>query len=163
VVVEEKRVGGVPGGRGGNITWHGIHWWPTPGARSLGPEVPSNVAAAYDEGVRALSARAPNAAVAVFRTAIIYMIEDRGTAAAKAKPDLKDKIKQMIKDGGPMAALGDWATHVRLYGNAGAHPDQFGNVSTDEAGEVARLVHTMIELLYVLPANIAKQRGERRR
>lgn len=162
MVVEEERVGGVRGGKGGVVSWHGIHWWPTPGAGALSTDVPTKVAAAYDEGVRALSARAPNASVAMCRTAITYMIDIHGSAAAKSKADLKDKIKQMVKDGGPMAALGDWATHVRLYGNAGAPPDLFGDVSLDEAQEVARLVHTMIELLYVLPANIAKRQSERR-
>lgn len=68
----------------------------------------------------------------------------------------------MIKDGGPLGALADWADHVRLYGNAGAHPDKFGDVTLSEAHEVAKLVNTMIELLYVLPANIAKRQAERR-
>lgn len=162
VVIEEERVGGVRGGKSGTAAWHGIHWWPTPGAGALGADVPSKVASAYDEAVRALSARAPNASMAMFRTAMSYMVEDHGSAEAKSKADLKDKIKQMVNDGGPMAAVGDWATHVRLYGNAGAHPDLFGDVSVDEAREVARLVHTMLELLYVLPANIAKRQAERR-
>jgi len=162
VVVEEERVGGVRGGKGGAVTWHGIHWWPTPGARALGADVPSKVAAAYDEAVRALSARAPNASVAMCRTAISYIVEDHGSPQAQAKADLKGKIKQMVNDGGPMAALGDWATHVRFYGNAGAHPDLFGDVSVDEAQEVVRLVYSMIEVLYVLPANIAKRQAERR-
>ena len=128
----------------------------------LGADVPSKVAAAYDEAVRALSARAPNASVAMCRTAISYIVEDHGSPQAQAKTDLKGKIKEMVNDGGPMAALGDWATHVRFYGNAGAHPDLFGDVSVDEAQEVVRLVYTMIEVLYVLPANIAKRQAERR-
>ncbi len=97
----------------------------------------------------------------MFRTAITCMIEDQGSENAKSKPDLKEKIKQMVLDGGPMAALGDWATHIRLYGNAGAHPDLFGDVSVEEAQEVSRLVSTMIEILYVLPAKIAKRQSER--
>ncbi len=162
VVVEEERTGGIRGGNSGRITWHGIHWWPTPGSGTLGPEVSTAVAEAYAEGTRALSAAAPNGAVAMFRTAITYMVNDRGSAAAQARPDLKEKIKQMIVDGGPMASLGPWADHVRLYGNAGAHPDLFGDVSVDEAAEVGRLVATMIEMLYVLPATIAKRQAERK-
>jgi hypothetical protein len=162
VVVEEERVGGIRGRRRGTIAWHGIHWWPTPGAGTLGSEISARVAASYEEGVRCLSANAPNGAVAMFRTALTYMVEDHGSAEAKAKGDLRDKIKHMVKDGGPLGALGDWATHVRLYGNAGAHPDKFGDVTSEEAHEVARMVHSMIELLYVLPANIAKRQAQRR-
>lgn len=166
VVIEEQWVGGAKRGArqgGGVVSWHGIHWWPTPGASSLGPEVPENVAAAYDEGVRALSAGAPNASAAMFRTAIAYMVQDRGSEAAKSKRNLVDKIKQMASDGGPLGAVADWATHVRLTGNAGAHPDQLGDVSTEGAREVSRLVHTMIELLYIIPATIAKRQAGRPR
>lgn len=127
----------------------------------LGSEVPTKVAEAYAEGTRALSAAAPNAATAMLRTAITHMIEDRGSEAARAKHDLKDKIKQMVVDGGPMASLGDWANHVRLYGNPGAHPDVVGDVTLEEASDVLRLVSTMIELIYVLPANIVKRQAQR--
>lgn len=162
VVVENQLIGGTRGGRGGAVTWEGIHWWPTPGAGALGSDVSARVASAYDEGVRCLSANAPNGAAAMFRTALTYMVEEHGSPEAKSKGDLKDKIKQMVKDGGPVGNLGSWADHVRLYGNAGAHPDVFGEVTVDEAQDLAKLVHTMIELLYVMPANIAKRQAERR-
>lgn len=52
VVVEDQLVGGQRGSRGGTVAWEGAHWWPTPGAQSLGSSVPPNVADAYGEGVR---------------------------------------------------------------------------------------------------------------
>jgi hypothetical protein len=76
--------------------------------------------------------------------------------------DLKDKIKAMVEDGGFPKALGDWADHVRLYGNAGAHPDKFGDVSLEEAAEVGRLTYSIIEALYVLPENISRRQAQRR-
>ena len=85
---------------------------------------------------------------------------DKGSDEAKAKGDLKDKVKQ-VADGGLTATLGSWLDHVRLYGNAGAHPDLFGDVSLDEAEDVARLTETLIELLYVTPARIAQRQAER--
>lgn len=163
VVIEDEYVGGRRANRGGGeVHYRGFFWWPPRGAGALGDGVSGTVAAAYDEGVRCLSAGGPNGAVAMFRTALTYIVEEHGSAEAKAKGDLKNKIKQMVKDGGPLGALGDWADHVRLYGNAGAHPDKFGDVTLAEAQEVARLVNTMIELLYVLPVNIAKRQAERR-
>lgn len=162
VVVEDEYVGGVRGGRSGQVTWHGVFWWPTPGAASLGPEVPHTVAGAYGEGLRCLSVGAPNGAVAMFRTAMTWIVDDKGSEAAKTKSNLKDKIKQVVADGGLGGTVGGWVDHVRLYGNAGAHPDVFGDVSTEEAKDVARLTETLIDLLYMTPARIAKRQAERR-
>jgi hypothetical protein len=67
LVVEDELVGGIRGGNAGQISWEGVYWWPTPGAQSLGAEVPANVADAYAEGVRCLSAGSPNGAVAMFQ------------------------------------------------------------------------------------------------
>ncbi len=97
----------------------------------------------------------------MFRTAMTWIVLDKGSDEAKAKGDLKDKVKQMVADGGLTATLGSWLDHVRLYGNAGAHPDLFGDVSLDEAKDVARLTETLIELLYVTPARIAQRQAER--
>jgi hypothetical protein len=161
VVIEDELVGGSRGGGAGQITWEGVYWWPTPGAQSIGPEVPATVAGAHAEGVRCLSAGAPNGAVAMFRTAMTWIVDDKGSTQAKAKGDLKDKVKQMVADGGLTATVGSWIDHVRLYGNAGAHPDLFGGVSLDEAKDVARLTETLIELLYITPAKIARRQAGR--
>lgn len=67
----------------------------------------------------------------------------------------------MVADGGLTATLGEWIDHVRLYGNAGVHPDLFGSVSLEEAKDVARLTETLIELLYITPAKIAQRQTER--
>jgi hypothetical protein len=162
VVIEDEYVGGVRYGGSGASTWHGIHWWPTPGATAFGSEVPAEIADSYGEGLRCLSAGAPNGAVAMFRTAMTWMVNDKSSAAAKAKGDLKDKVKQMVADGGLTATVGSWVDHVRLYGNAGVHPDLFGDVSLEEAQDVASLTATLIELLYTTPATIAKRQAERR-
>lgn len=166
VVIEEELVNGLRrnerNGRGGRISWEGIYWWPTPGAVNLGPAVPDTVADAYTEGLRCLSVAAPNGAVAMFRAAMTWMVEDRGSDTAKAKNNLKDEVKQMVADGGLTATIGDWVDHVRLYGNAGVHPDLFGAVSIEEARDVASLTQTLIELLYTTPAKIAKRQAERR-
>lgn len=162
VVIEDEYVGGVKGGGSGSVSWHGVFWWPTPGSRSLGPDVPTNVADAYGEGQRCLSAGAPNGAVAMFRTVMTWIVEDRGSQAAKSKGDLKEKVKQMVTDGGLAPTLGEWVDHIRLYGNAGVHPDLFGDVSLDEARDVARLAETLIELLYITPARIAQRQAARR-
>jgi hypothetical protein len=128
---------------------------------SLDPSVPANVAASYAEAVRCLSANAPHGAAALLRTALAYIVQDKGSAEAKAKGSLKDAVKEMIADAGLPAALSDWATHIREMGNAGANPDIFGQVSPEEARDLQRLVEQLIQVLYVLPASIAKARAGR--
>ncbi len=161
VVIEERLVGGKRGGHAGAWSHRGLYWWPTPGATALDASVPTEVADAYSEGMRCLAANAPNGSVTMFRNAITYIVNDKGSAAAKAKGDLKEAIKQMANDG-TLPGLAEWADHVRLYGNAGAHPDKFGPVAPDEAADVASLVRTMIELVYELPATIARRQAARR-
>ena len=97
----------------------------------------------------------------MLRTAMTWIVDDKGSSEAKAKSDLKEKVKQMVADGGLTATLGKWVDHVRLYGNAGAHPDLFGDVSIEEAKDVARLTETIIDLLYTMPAKIAMRQAER--
>jgi hypothetical protein len=111
--------------------------------------------------VRCLSANAPHGAVALLRTAFGYIVQDKGSTAAKGKKSLNDAIKQMAADGALPAALTDWAAHVRELGSAGAHPDIFGQVSVEEARDLQRLVEQLIQVLYVVPASIAKARGAR--
>ena len=125
--------------------------------------MPAPITASYDEAVRCLSAGAPNGAAALLRSALARIVADKGTETAKAKRDLSDKIKQMIRDGGPLGALGDWAKHVNLYGNAGAHPEVYGDVAPEEVRDVAALARSMIELLYEAPAKFARRRAERGR
>jgi Domain of unknown function (DUF4145) len=163
VVIEESYVGGIRHGNSGLQTWRGVHWWPTPGGGSFDPAVPEAIAAAFDEAVRCLSAGAPNGAAALFRNALALIVADKGSEAAKSKRDLSEKIRQMIRDGGTLGALGDWAEHVNLYGNAGAHPEVYGNVAPEEAKDVAALARSMIELLYEAPAKFARRRTERGR
>jgi Domain of unknown function (DUF4145) len=160
VVIEDSYVGGVRYGSSGRTTWHGIHWWPTPGAGTFDPAVPGPVAIAFDEAVRCLSAGAPNGAAALLRNALALIVIDKGSETAKGKRDLSGKIKQMIKDGGTLGALGDWAEHINLYGNAGAHPEVYGSVTPEEAKEVANLTRSMIDLLYETPAKFARRRAE---
>lgn len=162
VVVEDTYWGETRHGGSGAISHRGFHWWPTPGGAPLSSDASSAVSDAFAEASRCLSVQAPNGAVAMLRTALTWIVEDKGSATAKAKADLKAKIKTMVAEGGLPSALGQWADHVRLYGNAGVHPDKFGDVSQEEAEEVARLTYSLIEALYILPANIAKRQAERR-
>jgi hypothetical protein len=81
VVIEDPHDGG----------WRRIHWWPVPGAGAFDPAVPAPIAAAYDEGLRCLSAGAPNGAAALLRNALTLIVIDQGTETAKGKRDYPTK------------------------------------------------------------------------
>lgn len=161
VVVEQKYVGGVRGGRGGSVQWRGVHWWPAAGMRPADPAVPAGVAEAISEGVRCQAIRAPRAAAVMFRGALGQIVLDRGSATAQAKKSLAAQLQQMATDGDLDRTLAEWADHVRLLGNAGAHPNELDPVTLDEAEDLSRLIAAMVEYLYVMPARVQRARGRR--
>lgn len=166
IVIEEMYVGGQSKqltGRlaGGAVQWRGIHWWPTPGMRPSDPDLPSAVADAVAEGTRCLAVKAPRAAAVMYRAALAQIVTDRGSAQAQAKKVLAAQLKQMAVDGDLDRTLADWADHIRVIGNAGAHPNELDPVSVEEAGDLARLINGMLEYLYVMPARIQRARAAR--
>jgi hypothetical protein len=114
--------------------------------------VPGEIVTAYSEGLRCLAAKAPNAAVAMFRTVIAQIVENKGSEAAKAKRNLFDRIEQMVQDKTLWDDFGDWAHHVRDTGNAGAHGEKFDPVTMEQAAELRNFIREMVNFLYVQPA-----------
>ncbi|MGY2033133.1 hypothetical protein [Nocardia gipuzkoensis] len=68
--------------------WVPLHWWPVPGGDAAMADVPANLAAAYQEGVRCVNVEAPHAAVAMFRNALAHIVDDKGSDAARKKKTL---------------------------------------------------------------------------
>jgi hypothetical protein len=95
------------------------------------------------------------------RGSLAAVVQGRSTAAAKGKHALLDQLKQMAADGGIDATLADWASHIRLLGNAGAHPSTVAPVSMEEAEEFLRLVNALLEYLYVMLAKVQRARAAR--
>lgn len=142
----------------------GLHWWPMPGFDA--PDVagvPDDVANAYNEGSRCISVNAPNAAVAMFRTAIAHIVQEKGSDTAKAERDLYHRIDRMAKEGALFSGFGEWAHHVRNTGNAGAHGEKFEPISVHQASELQRFVSQLINFLYVQPAQLAAAMGPTKR
>lgn len=139
-----------------SVGWHGLLWWPTPGLEhENAPGVPDKVAAAYLEGIRCIAVQAPNAAVAMFRTVVAQIVEDKGSEAAKAKTNLYQRIEQMVADRTLWEDFGEWAHHVRDTGNAGAHGEKFDPVTIEQATELQRFIGELINFLYTQPARRA--------
>jgi Domain of unknown function (DUF4145) len=139
---------------------NGIHWWPAPGAGTLDPGVNEGVASAYDEGMRCLGIGANRAAAVMFRAALHLFVKDKGDEKAKEERHLKTALKFMKDSGHLHQSLWDWADHLNQLGNEGAHPEDYDDVTADEADALAKFVRFMIEQEYELPARLRRARGE---
>ena len=159
IVVVERRV--EQQGPNSPIVYEGMHWWPVAGSGDLDADVPPQVGSAYLEGMRALSVKAPRAAVVMFRGMLAQLVADKGSAAARAKHTLYDKVEQMSQDGSLHPSLVEWAKEIRLIGNAAAHPDALDPVSNDEAADLGRLCRQMLNVIYEVPARITRSRASR--
>lgn len=136
--------------------WRGTHWWPKPGYSEDMADVPSNLASAFQEGVRCVGVEAPHAAVAMFRNALAQIVQDKGSETAKAKKTLNDAVKQMVEDRTLHDGFKEWADHVRTVGNAGAHQESWENVPLYQAQELQDLLSHLINSLYIQPAKLKR-------
>lgn len=141
--------------------WVPLHWWPSPGGGHRDEAIPEMVWKAYEEGVRCLGIKVPNAAAAMLRSALAQVVQDKGSDEAKGKRSLKDAVKQMVDDGSLYPTFKEWADHIRELGNAGAHPEVFGDVTMEEATDLQELVGQLLNFLYVQPAAIERARAAR--
>ena len=94
----------------------------------------------------------------MFRTVIAQIVADKGSAVAKAKRTLFERIEQMVQEKTLWDDFGDWAHHVRDTGNAGAHGEKFDPVTIDQATELQTFIREMLNFLYEQPARRAAAR-----
>ena len=83
----------------GVVRWRGFHWWPPPGGGNLGTAVPAAVAAAYGEGMRCLSANGPNGAVAMFRTAMSLIVDEKGSTRRPREISRRRSSRWSLREG----------------------------------------------------------------
>lgn len=137
----------------------GIHWYPAPGAGLLDRAVDQSVASAYDEGMRCLGIGANRAAAVMFRSALSLFIKDKGGEEAKKERHLKNALKHMKEDGDLHKSLWNWADHLNQLGNEGAHPEDYDDVTADEATGLSKFVRNLIHLEYEMPARLRRDQG----
>jgi hypothetical protein len=135
-----------------------FYWWPTPGAGLLDPAVPEEVAQTYDEAMRCVAVQAYRAAAVMFRALLAIVVENKGSANAKAKSGLIDKLKQMSEDGNLHPSLASWAETIRLIGDGGFYPDELPESGQGEAEELGRFCRQVISVVYEVEARIARAR-----
>jgi hypothetical protein len=137
----------------------GVHWFPPPGSGTLDKQVNAQVASAYDEGMRCLSIRANRAAAVMFRSALSLFVKDKGGENAKGERHLKSALKHMKNEGDLHKSLWEWADHLNQLGNEGAHPEDYDNVTAEEADGLGRFVRHLIRHEYEMPAQLLRAQG----
>jgi hypothetical protein len=155
-VVEEQLANGVSrrdGGRTGQITWQGLHWWPLPGTTAH-PAVPTEIASAFAEAQLALSANCSRASAVMARRTLEAIAEDKGQTSGT----LAQRLERLTQSGLLHPTLADWATEVRLIGNKGAHFDPLHDVSRDDAAQLTKFTGELLRFLYVLPSELESRR-----
>lgn len=137
----------------------GIHWYPAPGMGTLDRAVTKGVASAYDEGMRCLGIGANRAAAVMFRSALSLFVKDKGSETAKAERHLKTALKHMKGDGDLHKSLWEWADHLNQLGNEGAHPEDYDDVTAEEAEGLGKFVRHLIAHEYEMPARLLRDQG----
>jgi hypothetical protein len=164
VVIEDKYVNDESAAdgvfRSGTINYRGVSWWPPPGAADLDASIPEEIRHAYQEGIRAMWAQAPNAAAVMFRRTLEGVVKKSGSAAAQtaARKNLASGLQAMAAEGALDKSLAEWAKEIRIVANFGAHFDPQDDVSPEEADNLSRLIREVLRYLYEMPARIQRTR-----
>jgi uncharacterized protein DUF4145 len=167
-VIEEMTVGNKPtGGKfvaGGTVRWRGVSWWPPGSGSSVNASVPERIRLIFGEGLRCLSAKAPNAAAVMFGRTLEAIVHDRGGEKAVKALDknLAAALDVMRVEGQLNQALAEWAKEVRLGRNAGGHEeplDELDDVTPEEARNLSKFVEQLLVNLYVMNARLRRAKG----
>jgi hypothetical protein len=123
--------------------------YPNPQARYAPEGVPEAIAQDFEEALNCQAAGFTYGAAVVGRRALQNALLDKG---AKSR-DLVDQINDVSDEELPKR-LKVAAQHVRLIGNDAAHVRE---VTADDVTALAKFVGLVLEQMYVLPYEIAKQ------
>lgn len=136
-----------------------MHVYPAPGAGVLDKQVNERVASAYDEGMKCLSIGANRAAAVMFRSALSLFVKDKGSEKAKGERHLKNALKHMKDEGDLHKSLWEWADHLNQLGNEGAHPEDYDDVTAEEAEGLGKFVRYLVRHEYEMPAQLLRDQG----
>lgn len=160
VVIEEEWVDDHPSrlgiGRGGTITYRGIHWWPLPQS-NLSPDIPKEIADIYNEASATYYANAPRATAVMLRRTIEAITEHLG----ENKGSLANRLQALRDKNILQPALLEWAKEVRLVGNQGAHYEPAEMVSMEDARQLLDFTKELMKYLFELPAELTRRRSQK--
>ena len=133
-------------------------WWPT-GAETTpideSANVPSEALRFWFEANSCMSVQAYHAAAVMIRNVLSAIANDIGGTDVIAERNLEGKLKKLTGSKPQTNFLLDHMEAIKAIGNAGAHPEDWPEV-TEENAETARSVaRYLIEVLYEHPQRIS--------
>jgi hypothetical protein len=151
VVIERAVSGSEPPTR-----YEGVHWWPAPGPGDLDPEVPEEVGSAFAEGMRALRANCPRAAVVMLRGMLAAVVCDQAARTPAGCPPSTASARPWNRRAPYTRAW--WSGRPRSAWSATPALEELEPVEQAEAADLARLCRHLITVVYKTPARIRRAR-----
>jgi len=119
--------------------------------------IPSEVVLDYKEALKCRSFGANRAACSMFRRSLQSSLLVLG---ADHKLDLINQIKLLSS---LPEDIKDWAHHIRILGNWGAHPDKdnLKEVTEDDVNEVFDFIGKFLMYVFIMPEKVKLSRAKR--
>jgi hypothetical protein len=108
------------------------------------------VAELYDEVRRAASAGAYTCAVISARTLVAHVAVQKGAGDDVTFVGYVDSLENNQHT---TASMREWVDHLRKQGNIAVHDLKM--MSSDECAKTLKFMHTLLHLVYELPAELA--------
>lgn len=86
-------------------------------------------------------------------------MKDKGSEKARGERHLKSALKHMKADGDLHKSLWEWADHINQLGNEGAHPEDYDDVTAEEAHGLGKFLRHLIRHEYEMPAQLLRDQG----
>lgn len=156
IVLEEQFINDKPrrdGLSGGTVNWRGFFWWPFFNLK-LDNVVPTEIQKILKEAKITYSTECYRSSAVMSRRTLEAIATDKG----ENKGVLAKRIQNLIDKGVLDKNLGNWATEIRLIGNAGAHYDPINQVNKEDANQIIQFIEELIKYLYIMPSEIEKRR-----
>lgn len=157
-VAFEHTGGSNPAQHNGNIEphWRVSTIWPTREAPAAPAHTPPSVKARFEDGEDAFSRLRWNSAVAMYRSALD--IATKGMEGVPSGETFFARLKWLHDNHAITPDIHEWATKVRVEGNAALHdPEQF---SEDDAKALRFFTEMFLRYVFELPGAVRHFRGQ---
>lgn len=111
--------------------------------------IPEGVREDFKEAKRCHFIQAYKATVIMCRRVLESSADDLGAKGAS----LREQIDDLFKTGKITQSLRDFAHHLRMTGNKGAHAD-VDSVSAEDAADMIQFTNQHLDFVYVMPAKL---------
>jgi hypothetical protein len=156
--INTRSDGNHPMNQAGNIepVWGVTVAWPERAESTAPPHTPNPVKARFLEGEDAFSRKRWNSAVAMYRSALD--IATKGMKGVPSNSTFFNRLEWLHENHGITPDIKDWATHVRVEGNAALHdPEEFAE---GDAKALRFFTEMFLRYVFELPGAVREFRGE---